>query len=90
MVPANGANAATAPLKPWPLAAANGMPVTVSTTWVMALEVLPRKLLSPPYTAVMLWLPAVKPSVANVAWSAPSVPVPSVVLPSRKVTVPEE
>ena len=42
--------------------------------------------------AVMVWLPLVSDEVVNVAWSCPliwvSVWVPSVLVPSRKVTVP--
>ena len=43
---------------------------------------------SPPKTAVMLWFPRVRPEVANVARPPLIVPVPSVVEPSLKVTVP--
>ena len=62
-----------------------GAPATVCVT---ALLVLPVKLLSPAYTAVMLWLPAVRAAVLNVAVVPLIVPVPSVVLPSLNVTVP--
>ena len=58
------------------------------TVWLTALLVLPVKLPSPPYTAVMLWLPAVSDEILNVAVVPLIVPVPSVVLPSLKVTVP--
>ena len=58
------------------------------TVWLTALLVLPVKLLSPPYTAVMLWLPPVRAAVLNVAVVPLMVPVPSVVVPSLKVTVP--
>ena len=58
------------------------------TVWLTALLVLPVKLLSPPYTAVMLWLPPVRAAVLNVAVVPLIVPVPSVVVPSLKVTVP--
>src|SRR5205807_3291232 len=57
--------------------------VCVSTDDVLAANVL-----LPPYTAVMLCGPAVSAAVANVAWPELSVPVPSVVVPSLKVTVP--
>ena len=45
-------------------------------------------MLLPAYTAVMLWLPAVRVVVLNVAVVPEMVPVPSVVVPSRNVTVP--
>ena len=52
-------------------------------------EVLPAKLVSPPYTAVTAWLPAVSVLVANVVTpDALSAPVPSVVEPSLNVTFP--
>src|SRR5881396_3211640 len=44
---------------------------------------------SPPYEAVIEWLPTDSELVVvNVAWPELSVPVPSVVLPSLNVTVP--
>ena len=43
---------------------------------------------SPPYTAVIEWLAAVRVEIESVAVPAPSVPVPSVAAPSLKVTVP--
>ena len=47
------------------------------------------KFVSPPYTAVMLCVPADSVAVVNVATPLPfSVPVPSVVAPSLNVTVP--
>ena len=49
---------------------------------------LPEKLLSPPYTAVIEWLPAASALVLNVACPLLNVPVPSVVAPSLNVTVP--
>ena len=58
------------------------------TVWVSVEEVLALKLLSPPYTAVMEWLPRLSVLMANVAVPADRVPVPSVVAPSLKVTVP--
>ena len=58
------------------------------TVCVTALLVLPVKLLSPPNTAVMLWLPAVSDETLNVAVVPLIVPVPSVLLPSMNVTVP--
>ena len=51
--------------------------------------VLPVKFVSPAYTAVRLWLPEASDDVLKVAVAAPfSVAVPSVVVPSKKVTVP--
>ena len=50
---------------------------------------LPIKLESPAYSAVMLWLPADNAAVANVALPELSVPVPNVVVPSLNVTVPD-
>ena len=52
-------------------------------------EVLVAKLESPPYTAVMVRLPATTADVVKVATPDPfTVPVPSVVAPSLNVTVP--
>lgn len=62
--------------------------VTALTVMVTAEEVEAAKFVSPPYCAVMLWLPAASELVAYVATAELSVPVPSLVLPSRKVTVP--
>src|SRR5208337_4295319 len=57
------------------------------TVWARAEEVLPLKLESPPLTAVIEWLPTASVVVAKVAWPVLlSVPVPSVVEPSLKVT----
>jgi hypothetical protein len=68
---------------------------TVSVAWsaftvcVRAGEVLVRKLPSPAYTAVIEWEPPESEDVVNVASpEALSVPVPRVVAPSLKVTVP--
>ena len=48
-----------------------------------------RKLVLPPYTAVMEWLPLFKFEIEKVACpDAFKVPEPSVLLPSLKVTVP--
>ena len=62
--------------------------VFLFTTWLTAAEVLVRKVASPPYTAVMEWVPAVSAEVEKVATPAVSVPVPSTAAPSLKVTVP--
>ena len=66
--------------------------LNVGVTWltfcVMAVDVLPLKLLSPPYTAVMEWLPAVSDAVVIVAMPlALSVPVPMIVTLSLNVTL---
>ena len=68
--------------------------VLALTVRLMDDEVLPLKLESPAYTAVMLaWVPtaiAVVEKVAVAVRPLPlSVPVPRVVAPSMKVTVPE-
>ena len=48
-----------------------------------------RKFVSPSYTAVIEWLPTLRLESLNVAVSEPfNVPVPRVVVPSSKVTVP--
>ena len=59
--------------------------VTISLS---AAEVLAAKLVSVPYTAVMLWVAALSVEVLNVAVPPLRVPVPKVVEPSRKVTTP--
>jgi hypothetical protein len=60
------------------------------TTKLTAVEVLPLKLLSPPYPAVMLWVPAVSVEVEKVATPfPPRAELPSGVVPSTNVTVPE-
>jgi len=59
------------------------------TVWASAVELAKAKAASPPYLAVMVWDPTLSPVLVNVATPlAFSVPVPSVVLPSKKVTVP--
>ena len=59
----------------------------------LRVPVLPEKLESPLYTAVMVWLPAVRDVVAKVAVAVPplplSVPEPIVTPPSLKSTVPD-
>ena len=49
---------------------------------------LPAKVASPPYTAVIECVPCVRAEVANVAFPALTLPVPRVVAPSLNVTVP--
>jgi hypothetical protein len=52
-------------------------------------DALPAYTRSPPKIAVIEWLPAASALVLNVAWPLPlSEPVPSIVAPSIKVTVP--
>ena len=59
------------------------------TTCDKADDVLAAKPVSPPYNAVIVCVPCVSAAVANVAFPvASSAPVPSVVAPSRNVTVP--
>jgi hypothetical protein len=60
----------------------------VFTTWVTTEDVLAAKLESPPYCAVIEWEPRASVDVENDAAPPLSVPVPSVVAPSRNVTVP--
>ena len=63
--------------------------LSLLTVCVRGADVLPAKLASPPYTAVIEWVPTVSAVVANVAIAEPfSVPVPSVLAPSLNVTVP--
>jgi len=64
--------------------------VALFTTCDTALEVLVLNVESPPYTAVMEWAEGVTVSalVLKVATPELSVPVPRVVAPSLKVTVP--
>jgi hypothetical protein len=58
-------------------------------TWLRTGEVLAAKWESPPYAAVIECVPTVSVDVVNVATPLLfSVPVPSVVVPSRKVAVP--
>jgi hypothetical protein len=62
--------------------------VTAWPTVSVAVPLLVVKLVSPPYEAVIVSLPTDRVVVLNVATPPLSVPVPSVVLPSVKVTVP--
>jgi hypothetical protein len=60
-----------------------------TTTWLRTAEVLAMKLASPPYAAVSECVPAESIDVLNMAITVLfNAPVPSVVVPSRKVTVP--
>lgn len=79
----------------WVRADGLGAEETVTTTEFLLMvspngpDVLPEKFVSPPYEPVIEWLPIARVDVVNVALPEPlSVPVPSVVAPSRKVTVP--
>lgn len=68
------------------VAVRTGAAVTVTVT---AVDVLPLKLASPPYTAVMECAPALSAAVEYVATPVEeTVPVPRVVAPSMNVTVP--
>src|SRR5438093_9609943 len=59
------------------------------TVWVSVVEVLPLKVALPPYDAVIGCEPTASVLVTNVAWpEAFRVPVPSMLEPSLKVTVP--
>ena len=58
------------------------------TVWVRGEEVLVMKLVSPRYTAVMVWLATVREEVAKVAMPPLRVPEPMGVPPSRNWTVP--
>src|SRR5438093_6178598 len=59
------------------------------TVCVSLEEVLPLKFALPPYDALIEWEPTASVLVTNVAWPEPfSVPVPRVLEPSLKVTVP--
>jgi hypothetical protein len=60
----------------------------VFTNWLIAAEVLFAKLPSPPNTAVIEWFPTPSRNVVNVAVPPLKAPLPKVVLPSRKRTVP--
>jgi hypothetical protein len=60
----------------------------LSTACVIAPDVLVLKLPSPPYTAVIEWLPTASEEIFNVATPPLNVPVPIVVTPSLNVTVP--
>jgi hypothetical protein len=63
--------------------------VAVRTVSLTAVEVLPKKLVSPEYFAVIEWVPTAKEAVLNIAWAfAPSGPVPICVLPSKNCTGP--
>jgi hypothetical protein len=51
-------------------------------------DVLPAKFPSPPYCTVIWWLAVASKALMNVAWPPLSVPVPIIVAPSKKDTVP--
>src|SRR5207302_446679 len=96
-VPLPGATAPTVTVKvtDWPNTAGLAEAVTVAlllawlTTCGSVADVLRAELVSPPKTAVIVWLPTDRVEIVNVATPVKfSVPVPSVVLPSRKETVP--
>jgi hypothetical protein len=58
------------------------------TVWVNAAEVLPKNAPSPPYAALIGWLPTGSADVLNIATPPLSGTVPSVVDPSLKLTEP--
>ena len=60
-----------------------------TTSRLTPVDVLTLKLLSPLYAAVMPWVPAVSAEVEKLATPPLSAELPSCVLPSRNVTVPE-
>jgi hypothetical protein len=62
--------------------------LTWRTVWTSVGDVLPESLASPPYTAVMLWLPTDRLGVMSTAFPAFRALVPRLVVPSKKVTVP--
>ena len=64
------------------------MVLAAFTVWVSVDEVLPPKLVSPPYTPVIECAATDNEVVVKVAVPPLSVPVPNVVAPSLKVTVP--
>jgi len=95
-VPEPGETAATVAVKvtdcPTTLGFALDVRVVMLPAWLTtcetALEVEVEKFVSPPYTPVMLWVPSARAEVVYVATPALNVPVPRVVAPSLKVTVP--
>lgn len=66
----------------------NVVVVAAKIIWVMAVDVLLALLVSPPYTAVMLWLPTANALVAKLAVVPAMVPEPRTVVPSLNVTEP--
>ena len=58
------------------------------TFWPMLSVVPATKSASPPYVAVIRWLPTESAEVTSVAAPPLNVAVPSVTIPSRKVTAP--
>ncbi len=96
-VPLPGETAATVAVNvtDWPDTEgfAEDVSVVVVLAWFTvcdrAADVLVKKFVFPPYTAVMECEPTAKDDVEKVAWPAPfSVPVPMVAAPSLNVTVP--
>ena len=66
------------------------VPGVGSTTLSVKVEDVPEvKFASPLYIAVIACDPAASVDVVNVAWSSATATIPSVVLPSRNVTMPE-
>jgi len=61
--------------------------VALLTTWFTTFEVQPMKLASPPYTALMGWVPAGRVEVVKLAEPPLNVAVPNAFLLSTKETV---
>lgn len=61
--------------------------VALLTTWFTTFEVLPMKLASPPYTALMGWVPAGRVEVAKLAEPPLNLAAPNAFLLSTKETV---
>ena len=70
-------------------AAAEMLKPGAATATLATVELLALKLLSPPYAAVMLWVPAVRAPVEKFATPLPlRAELPSEVVPSKNVTMP--
>jgi len=61
--------------------------VALLTAWLTAFDLLPRNFESPPYTALIEWVPIGCVEVVKLADPPPNAPVPNIVVPSTKVTV---
>jgi hypothetical protein len=72
----------------FPEEVSNVLVLALLTTWLKADEVPVTKLESPPYVAVIEWVPTDSADVVKGALPPASVAVPSVVEPTLKVTVP--
>jgi hypothetical protein len=78
----------------WPCVPGFGIPTTVTlvaalfTVWPSAVDVLPAKVESPLYVAVIECAPAARAEVMKVAWPELSMPDPMLTLPSKNTTEP--